>query len=68
MKFTLEERAIEAERYYQQLRASLDVLELAMRAKGLNHVTGVWSLLQSALAEVEDLRRVMRWSSVDGER
>jgi hypothetical protein len=68
MKLTREERAIEAERYYQQLRASLDVLELAMRAKGLNHVTGVWSLLQSALAEVEDLRRVMRWSSVDGER
>lgn len=65
MKLTREERASEAERYYQQLRASLDVLELAMRAKGLNHMTGVWSLLQSALAEAEDLRRVMGWSSVD---
>jgi hypothetical protein len=65
MKLTIEERALEAEQYYQQLRASLDVLELAMRAKGLNHVTGVWSLLQVAIAEAEDLRRVMGWRSVD---
>jgi hypothetical protein len=67
MKLTIEERTIEAEQHYQELRASLDVLELAMRAKGLNHVTGVWSLLQSALAEVEDLRKIMGWKSVDAD-
>jgi hypothetical protein len=33
MKLTIEERASEAEQYYQQLRASLDVLEMTMRAK-----------------------------------
>jgi hypothetical protein len=65
MKLTREERASEAERHYQQLRSSLDVLELAMRAKGLNHVLSVWSLLEMARAEAEDLRRVMGWSSVD---
>jgi hypothetical protein len=65
MKLTIEERASEAEQYYQQLRASLDVLEMTMRAKGLNHLTGVWNLLQSALAEVEDLRKIMGWKSVD---
>jgi hypothetical protein len=67
MKLTREERAAEAERHYQQLRASLDVLELAMRAKGLDHVLSVWSLLQVAIAEVEDLRRVMGWSSSDAD-
>jgi hypothetical protein len=36
-----------------------------MRAKGLDHVTGVWNLLQRALAEVEDLRKIMGWKSVD---
>jgi cell division septum initiation protein DivIVA len=67
MKLTREERAAEAERHYQQLRASLDVLELAMRAKGLNHVLSVWSLLQAARAEAEDLRKIMDWKSVDAD-
>jgi hypothetical protein len=60
-----EERATKAEQQYRRLRASLDVLELTMRAKGLDHVTGVWNLLQRALAEVEDLRKIMGWKSVD---
>jgi hypothetical protein len=67
MKLTREERAIEAEQYYQRLRASLDVLELAMRAKGLNHVLSVWSLLEMARAEAEDLRKIMGWKSVDAD-
>jgi hypothetical protein len=67
MKLTIEERASEAERHYQQLRASLDVLELAMRTKGLNHVLSVWSLLQVARAEAEDLRKIMDWKSVDAD-
>lgn len=64
MKVTLEERADEAEGIYQKLRASLDVLEIAMKSKGLDNITGVWNLVQSAKLEAEDLRKIMCWRSV----